>query len=273
VNVLTVLKSQWDRVAALAALVAGVIALIVGYHGVAHTKYTPDALAYLISGGLGGVFLLGVGALLYSSADMHDEWRKLDRIEAAILRLAPEQLESQTPAEGAESARPAPRSSGASNGRRAAPVSVGLAQRVRGGDAAVLNQRLPGVALAVALLCGFLAWYHSAHVSAQSSAYTATAWATLVVVLAVAAVAVQAGIGKRRLLHRRQALLRRFDTGEPVAVAAARRETSDGGLLVIDGGRFAHAGHCAMLNGEQATEVDPAALPAGVERCAICVER
>lgn len=83
-NVLTVLKSQWDRVAALAALVAGVIALIVGYHGVAHTKYTPDALAYLISGGLGGVFLLGVGALLYSSADMHDEWRKLDRIEQSL---------------------------------------------------------------------------------------------------------------------------------------------------------------------------------------------
>jgi hypothetical protein len=80
-------------------------------------------------------------------------------------------------------------------------------------------------------------------------------------------------VGKRRLLARRRALLRRFDTGEPVAVAAVRRESTDGRLLVIDGGHFAHASHCAMLNGEAATEVDPAALPAGVARCAICVER
>jgi hypothetical protein len=271
VNVLTVLKSQWDRVAAFVCLVAGVIALIVGYHGVAHTKYTPDALAYLISGGLGGVFLLGVGGLLYSSADMHDEWRKLDRIEAAILRLAPEQLESRA-ADDAEPARPAARAA-ANGGRRAAPVSVGLAQRIIGGDAVVLTNRLPGAALAVALLCGFLAWYHAAHVSTQRAAYSATGWATLVVVLAVAAVAIQAGVGKRRLLARRRALLRRFDTGEPVAAVAARRETADGRLLVIDGGRYAHAASCAMLNGEAASEVDPAALPAGVERCAICVER
>jgi hypothetical protein len=270
VNVLTVLKSQWDRVAAFACLVAGVIALIVGYHGVAHTKYTPDALAYLISGGLGGVFLLGVGGLLYSSADMHDEWRKLDRIEAAILRLSPEQLESRA-ADDVEPARPT-RTAASNGGRRVAPVSVGLAQRVTGGDATVLTMRLPGAALAVALLCGFLAWYHAAHVSTQRAAYSATGWATLVVVLAVAAVAVQAGVGKRRLLARRRTLLRRFDTGEAVAVAAVRA-ASDGRLLVIEGGRYAHAEHCAMLNGEAASEVDPTALPAGVARCAICVER
>jgi hypothetical protein len=273
VNVLTVLKSQWDRAAALACLVAGVIALIVGYHGVAHTKYVPDALAYLISGGLGGVFLLGVGALLYSSADMHDEWRKLDRIEAAILRLSPEQLGAPPDAEGAEPARITARVAGTSNGHRTTPVTVGLAQRVTGGDMAVLTLRLPGAALAVALLCGFLAWYHAAHVSAQRAAYTSTAWATLVVVLAVGAVAMQAGLGKRRLQVRRRVLLRRFDTGEPIAVTAVRREIPDGRLLVISGGRFAHAAHCAMLHGEATTEVDPFALPTGVTRCAICTER
>jgi hypothetical protein len=273
VNVLTVLKSQWDRAAALACLVAGVIALIVGYHGVAHTKYVPDALAYLISGGLGGVFLLGVGGLLYSSADMHDEWRKLDRIEAAILRLSPEQVDPRSGTQGAEPLRTTARSAAASNGHRPTPVKVGLAQRVTGGDNAVLTMRLPGAALAVALLCGFLAWYHAAHVSAQRAAYTSTAWATLVVVLAVGAVAVQAGIGKRRLQLRRRTLLRRFDTAEPIAVATVLRETSDGRLLVINGGRFAHAAHCAMLHGEATSEVDPGALPEGVERCAICMER
>jgi hypothetical protein len=151
-------------------------------------------------------------------------------------------------------------------------VKVGLAQRVTGADA-VLPLRLPGAALAVALLCGFLAWYHAAHVAGQRAAYNSTAWATLVVVFAVGAVAVQAGVGKRRLQVRRRALLRRFDTGEPVAVATVRREIPDGRLLVIAGGRFAHAAHCAMLHGEATTEVDPFALPDGVTRCAICSER
>jgi len=191
VNVLTVLKSQWDRVAALAALVAGVIALIVGYHGVAHTKYTPDALAYLISGGLGGVFLLGVGALLYSSATCMTSGANSTASRRPSC-ASPRSSWSRRRPPRVRSRPAAPRSSGASNGRRAAPVSVGLAQRVRGGDAAVAQPATARVALAVALLCGFLAWYHSAHVSAQSSAYTATAWATLVVVLAIAAVAVQA---------------------------------------------------------------------------------
>jgi hypothetical protein len=201
---------------------------------------------------------------------MHDEWRKLDRIEAAILRLSPEQLESRA-ADDAEPVRP--RAAASNGGRRAAPVSVGLAQRVTGGDNAVLTMRLPGAALAVALLCGFLAWYHAAHVSTQRGAYTATGWATLVVVLAVGAVAVQAGVGKRRLAVRRHTLLRRFDVPAPVETAARRETSADGRLLVIPGGHFAHASHCAMLQGETATEVDPAALPAGVERCAICVER
>ena len=89
-DVLTVLKSQWDRVAALACAIGGVVLLIVGYQGIADSPYVAEELAYLISGGLGGVFLLGVAATLYISADMHDEWRKLDRIEEAILSLGEE---------------------------------------------------------------------------------------------------------------------------------------------------------------------------------------
>jgi hypothetical protein len=202
---------------------------------------------------------------------LHDEWRKLDRIEAAILRLSAEQVEVRA-ADDADTVRPVPRTAAVNGTRRAAPVSVGLAQRVTGGDDALLPLRVPGAALAVALLCGFLAWYHAAHVATQRAAYTATGWATLVVVLAVAAVAGQAGIGRRRLAARRHRVLRRFDNAPPAA-AGAGGEPADGRLLVIPGGRFAHAAHCAMLHGEAVAEVDPTALPAGVARCAICVER
>jgi hypothetical protein len=58
--------------------------LIVGWVGVSGTPYTAKQLPYLASNGLGGLFLLGAAAMLWLSADLRDEWRKLDRIELAI---------------------------------------------------------------------------------------------------------------------------------------------------------------------------------------------
>jgi hypothetical protein len=78
------LQLQWDRTAAWVLVAAGAIALIVGWVGVSSTAYSAEQLPYIISGGIGGIFLLGVGATLWLSADLRDEWRKLDRIEEAL---------------------------------------------------------------------------------------------------------------------------------------------------------------------------------------------
>lgn len=78
------IKSQWDRTTAVAAAVAGVVVLVLGWLGVSGTAYPAEQLPYIISGGIGGLFLLGVSSMLWLSADLHDEWRKLDRIEQAI---------------------------------------------------------------------------------------------------------------------------------------------------------------------------------------------
>jgi len=43
-----------------------------------------EQLPYIISAGIGGMFLLGLGAMLWLSADLRDEWRKLDRIERRL---------------------------------------------------------------------------------------------------------------------------------------------------------------------------------------------
>ena len=48
------------------------------------SPYAAAQLPYIISGGIGGIFLLGVGATLWLSADLRDEWRKLDCIEEAL---------------------------------------------------------------------------------------------------------------------------------------------------------------------------------------------
>lgn len=83
-DLMTRARSQWDRLLAVATLLAGVLVLILGWYGLSGTPYPAEQLPYLISGGIGALFLLGVSATLWLSADLRDEWRKLDRIERAI---------------------------------------------------------------------------------------------------------------------------------------------------------------------------------------------
>jgi hypothetical protein len=78
------LRLEWDRALSWAAVIAGAVALIIGWVGVSGSPYASGQLPYIISGGIGGIFLLGLGAMVWLSADLRDEWRKLDRLEEAI---------------------------------------------------------------------------------------------------------------------------------------------------------------------------------------------
>jgi hypothetical protein len=78
------LRLQWDRAGAWACVLAGAISLFVGWLGVSDTAFTAKQLPYIAGCGLGGLALIGPGAMHWLSADLRDEWRKLDRIEAAI---------------------------------------------------------------------------------------------------------------------------------------------------------------------------------------------
>ena len=82
------LRLAWDRAAAVALIAAGAVALVLGWVGVSGEAFPAKQLPYLISGGIAGVFILGVGTLCWLSADMRDEWTKRDRIENALNRLA-----------------------------------------------------------------------------------------------------------------------------------------------------------------------------------------
>ena len=98
------LRVAWDRAAALAVIVVGAVVVIIGWIGVSGEAYPAKQLPFLMSGGVGGIFLLGVGALFWLSSDLRDEWTKLDRIEEALVHLAgtdlvaPEVLASSEPA-------------------------------------------------------------------------------------------------------------------------------------------------------------------------------
>jgi hypothetical protein len=83
-NLINLAKKQWDRSAAIVSTVIGVIALLGGWLGVRGTPVLPEQTRYIVSGGIGAIFFLGVGATLWLSADLRDEWRKLDRIEQSL---------------------------------------------------------------------------------------------------------------------------------------------------------------------------------------------
>lgn len=83
-NLVKLCRNQWDRAGGLAAVAAGFVALLVAWVGVSDTILTFEQIPYVISGGFVGVSLVVLGATLWISADLRDEWRKLDSLEEAV---------------------------------------------------------------------------------------------------------------------------------------------------------------------------------------------
>jgi hypothetical protein len=83
-DLINLAKKQWDRSAAIVFTGIGAIALVGGWLGVRGTPVLAEQTRYIVSGGVGAIFLLGLGATLWISADLRDEWRKLDRIEQSL---------------------------------------------------------------------------------------------------------------------------------------------------------------------------------------------
>jgi hypothetical protein len=76
----SLLRAQWDRCAAWAAATLGAVLLIVGYFKVSDTAYPAEQIPYLISAGLAALYLLGLAGALWISADLRDEYAKLEEI-------------------------------------------------------------------------------------------------------------------------------------------------------------------------------------------------
>lgn len=94
-------RDQWDRVGAVVLVVAGALALLFGWLGISDALLPAEQLPYLLSGGLVGVFLLGLGATLWLSADLRDEWRKLDRLEELVTGEGEAEVEDAVTTNGA----------------------------------------------------------------------------------------------------------------------------------------------------------------------------
>ncbi len=83
-EIMKLVRVQWDRGIAIVAGVGGLIVLLVGYLGVSDTEYVAKQMPYFISAGVLGIFLLSISAVAWLSADLRDEWRELHSLRDLI---------------------------------------------------------------------------------------------------------------------------------------------------------------------------------------------
>ena len=70
-DVMTWLRCNWERRLGLVCLAAGVAANALAFFGVRSTPYLTEDLSYIISGGVGGLALIGLGAMLVGTGRLH----------------------------------------------------------------------------------------------------------------------------------------------------------------------------------------------------------
>lgn len=281
------LRAQWDRVAAIGLLIAGGVMLVIGYLRVSGSVFVDEQMSYVASAGLGGVSLIGVGIGVLISADLHDEWHKLDRIERAISRgsqstvdvdldhathdgVLPEQTTGTAQAASpsrADSARATPPVPAAPSGALAVAGPADELRRmavVAGG----------GVFAAWAVMFG--GWAKAAGSDDWDTGFEALGVGTLGLALVVVAAASYPLRLRRHLAGRRAALLRPWARAaasaeqSPEERSSERVEVERSKVFVASGQTHFHRGGCVMLPGRHVKSVPRAELDDTLTACGLC---
>ena len=283
-DLMTWLRAEWDRVLGFTLIALGAVLLVLGYVGVSDSPYVAEQLSYIASGGLGGLFLLGAGATLLILADLHDEWRKLDRVEAILSGQVPFPTPAQTNGQApASSPTPAPVGAPAPagtapalmlNGRHdpaPAPGAAAFEADPRpGATAAAVFRRERfslgiGLLLAVAVLFG--SWARASSVDQPKEAIAAVAVAIVGLVL-VALGAVGSTLTVKRHVQLRKA--RVFSAWLTPEEAPAVTPRPAGALVTSPGLTRYHRADCASVAGLPVRAVERRNLPSGLAACHLC---
>jgi hypothetical protein len=80
-------KLDWRQALGGIFILVGLLALALGWLGIARTSKTYEQLSFLLSGGLGGLGLIGVGAVLLTSYEHFLDRFAIARLEARLDRL------------------------------------------------------------------------------------------------------------------------------------------------------------------------------------------
>lgn len=265
------LRAEWDRVAGYGCIAAGLVLLVAGIVGVRSSADVIDEISYLVTGGIGSIFLLGVGSTLLLSADLHDDFRKLhrveqklDRVERLLLAEHPELLDVTDARPGAGSAAPA-EANGEGRPVAARPASAPAALAVRRGRLFAAA----GIAVAAVLFAAGALRTAGQPATDHMAGPVGLALAGALLVAFVAAVMVaqlRASVEQRKL-----AVLGGWTADEPDrGTTAAAPEAAAGTVLVVTGLPLYHRAGCQLLAGRAVAECAPTALPQGVSACGLC---
>ena len=276
------LRSEWDRVAGFALVGLGALFLLLDYLGVKNSPFVAEQLAYIASGGLGGIFCLGIGVGLLLSADLHDEWRKLDRIEAA---MRGEALPDPTGLLDLAGSGTTP-----SAGGSRAPVAAAQPRLVGHAPVMAINWREDGLRRALALSGAVLlaplavmgvGWRTANQTTSLDTAARGVGVAVLGLAVALAVVGLYTFWIRARTVSRKDRLFgarllmeqlaeRRRHEPRP---AAATGSCDDTEVLVAAGSHRFHRTGCASLAGLETTAVDRRTIDAGLAPCGLCGAR
>lgn len=258
------LRAQWDRIAGFGLLALGGVTLLVGYLRVSASAFVDQQLSYIASAGLGGVSLIAIGIWLLISADLHDEWRKLDRLQATLdgeRRTSRPDTVADLQVSSARAGTPVQGSS---------PVSSM--------SASALSWTYPGARrsalLAVAAMCG--GWLVTAAgwaKAARTADWNRGVEGVAIGLLGVAVVGIASGAStvrlRRRLVTRRNTLLQRCaPDGQSWPGGAALHDAQV--FMVVANQTVYHRAGCTMLQGRAPVEVDPSDLDASLTPCGLC---
>jgi len=277
-DVMTWLRAEWDRVLGFTLIALGAVLLVLGYIGVSDSPYVAEQLAYIVSGGLGGLFLLGAGATLLILADLHDEWRKLDRVEAMLSGQIPlpHRLQTNGVAPSSHSTAPvSPAPTPATSPALMVETTVAepegrSADRTSGPSAVAVfrKERFTlgiGMLLAVAVLFG--SWARAANVDQPKPAIAAVGVAVFGLVLVALGAVGSTLTVKRHVQLRKGRLFTPFlAPEEPMAVAPVAAGT----LVVAPGLTRYHRAECPSVARLAVQPLDRRSIPGGLEPCHLC---
>jgi hypothetical protein len=252
ISALTWLRSQWDRVAGCACIATGAGCMIVGAVQISRSPSILSQLSYIGSAALIGLFLTIVGVGLLVTADLHDEWRKLDRIEAAIRDSGPAPVTPATTTADAPGSAVEPGQAFwrqlPSRALRPAPVLLSAVG-------------------AIGLSAGFLRTSRTLDLDRafQGMALSVTGLVSLALATAAIVVSLRREVGARMV----GALGGWAAASAPPAESKRSPAPADTVLLVPELRRY-HRPSCLAVAGLGTTALSPADVGPGMRPCGIC---
>jgi hypothetical protein len=274
VDFMTWLRAQRDRVGGWTCIAIGAVMVISAWFSISGTSVISAQLTYLASGGIGGLFLLGAGFGLLVRADLHDEWRKLDRLESALRGSPlpePQEIRLDVGDKTGAASPPQPLSPALMSSNGGSPLSaahggtVALASPVTSQHEAVL---LGGVAAAGVL--SVLGWFRVSGTTDFQSGLNGLAFGVFGLLLAAAMVVYHSRSMRSGIALRLGRLFSRVSmTTGPATTAGAHR--MDPGWYVVKGSARYHVAGCQALNTSLPTEHVASMRHLGdLEPCRLC---